>query len=273
MTARERWTTGRKVFLLGALCLLAAGGGVFAAVAPGAARAAFESEAGSAERTTPGLAAPVVAPVKLVASPADGAKQVNPAAPVSLKVTNGTVERVALTSGDGAAIEGSLSPDGTGWSAAGPLQFNSSYTYSFVVTDTAGRKTDTTRTFTTVSTANEADAAVYPLDGMKVGVAQPLQITFSEPVLNKDAVEKAIKVSSTSGQVGDFHWFSDSMVRYRAGELLGCQQHGDHGHAALRRRFRQRPDRKLQQEGHGPHRRQEGGCCRRHGAHLLGERQ
>jgi lipoprotein-anchoring transpeptidase ErfK/SrfK len=215
VTGRERWTTGRKVFLLGALCLLAAGGGVFAAVAPGAARAAFDSEAGSAERTTPGLAAPVVAPVQLAASPADGAQQVNPAAPVSLKVTNGTVERVALTSGDGTAIEGSLSPDGTGWSATGPLQFNSSYTYTFVVTDTAGRETNSTRTFTTVSTANEADAAIYPLDGMKVGVAQPLQITFSEPVLNKDAVEKAIKVSSTSGQVGAFHWFSDSMVRYR----------------------------------------------------------
>ena len=44
-----------------------------------------------------------------------------------------------------------------------------------------------------MSAANEADAAIYPLDGMKVGVAQPLQITFSEPVLNRDAVEKAIK--------------------------------------------------------------------------------
>jgi hypothetical protein len=60
VTARERWTTGRKAFLLGALCLLAAGGGVFAAVAPGAAHAAGETEAASAERTPPGLAAPVV---------------------------------------------------------------------------------------------------------------------------------------------------------------------------------------------------------------------
>lgn len=216
VTAREHRTTTRKVLLLGALCLLAAGGGVFAAVAPGSGRAAFESEAGSAERSTPGLAAPVVAPVQLTASPADGAQQVNPAAPVSLRVTNGSIDRVALTDSDGEAVEGSLSQDGTGWSAAGPLQFNSSYTYNFVVTDAAGRKTNDTRTFTTVTTANEADAAVYPLDGMKVGVAQPLQITFSEPVLNKDAVEKAIKISSTSGQAGAFHWFSDSMVRYRA---------------------------------------------------------
>lgn len=215
VTARKRWSTGRKLFLLGAVCALAAAGGVFAAVAPGTARASFESESGSPERTTPGLAAPVVAPVKLEVSPADAAQQVNPASPVSLKVGNGTIERVALTSEAGDAVDGKLSADGTGWTATGPLKFNTRYTYSFVVADAAGRKTNNTRTFTTVSTANEADAAIYPLDGMKVGVAQPLQITFSEPVLNRDAVEKAIKVTSTSGQAGEFHWFSDTMVRYR----------------------------------------------------------
>ena len=81
--------------------------------------------------------------------------------------------------------------------------------------DDAGRETHSTRAFTTVATANEADAAIYPLDGMKVGVGQPLQITFSEPVLNRDAVEKAIKITSTSGQTGDFHWFNNNTVRYR----------------------------------------------------------
>nr|WP_253257230.1 L,D-transpeptidase [Arthrobacter sp. Hiyo1] len=47
------------------------------------------------------------------------------------------------------------------------------------------------------------------------GRGAALQLTFSEPVVNKAAVEKAIKVTSTSGQVGAFHWFSDTMVRYR----------------------------------------------------------
>jgi lipoprotein-anchoring transpeptidase ErfK/SrfK len=213
--ARKTWSAGRKIALLGVVCALAAGGGAFAAAAPGLAHASIGSEATSPERTTPGLAVPVVAPAQLTVSPADGANQVNPAAPVSLKVSNGRIERVALTSDTGDAVEGTLSADGAGWTASGALKFNTRYSYTFSVVDGAGRKSNTTRSFTTVSTANEADAAIYPLDGMKVGVAQPLQITFSEPVLNRDAVEKAIKISSTSGQAGDFHWFSNTMVRYR----------------------------------------------------------
>jgi lipoprotein-anchoring transpeptidase ErfK/SrfK len=206
----------KKILVVVAVCLLAAVGGVFAAVAPGIARGAIESESGSAARTSPGTAAPVIAPVKFDAVPVNGAKQVNPAAPVSLKVSNGTIERVTLTSTSGETVEGRIDAAGTGWTASGPLKFNTDYSYTYVVKDGAGRETSTTQAFSTVSSSHEADAAIYPLDGMKVGVGQPLQVIFSEPVLNREAVEKAISITSSAGQVGDFHWHSDTMVRYRA---------------------------------------------------------
>jgi len=206
----------KKILVVLAVCLLAAVGGVFAAVAPGLARGAIESEAGSAARTSPGLAAPVIAPVKLDVAPANGAKQVNPAAPVSLKVANGTIERVTLTSTSGETVEGSIDAAATGWTASGPLQFNTDYSYTYVVKDGAGREASTTHSFSTVPSSHEADAAIYPLDGMKVGVGQPLQVIFSEPVVNREAVEKAISITSSAGQVGAFHWHSDTMVRYRA---------------------------------------------------------
>ncbi|PTT66756.1 L,D-transpeptidase [Arthrobacter sp. HMWF013] len=212
----RRRGTAKKILVVAVLCVLAATGGVFAAVAPGFAGAGLESEAGSAVRSAPGVASPVVAPVKVDAVPAEGAKQVNPAAPVSLKVANGRIESVTLTSTSGEAVQGTFATDGSGWSAAGPLKFNTEYSYTYVVTDGAGRETSTTHSFNTVSSTHEADAAIYPLDGMKVGVGQPLQIIFSEPVVNRDAVEKAIKVTSSAGQAGAFHWFSDTMVRYRA---------------------------------------------------------
>lgn len=211
----RRRGTAKKILLVAVLCVLAATGGVFAAVAPGFAGGGLESEAGSAVRSAPGVASPVVAPVKLDVTPAEGAKQVNPAAPVSLKVANGRIESVTLTSTSGEAVEGTFAADGSGWSAAGPLKFNTEYSYTYVVTDGAGRETSTTHSFNTVSSTHEADAAIYPLDGMKVGVGQPLQIIFSEPVVNRDAVEKAIKITSSAGQAGAFHWFSDTMVRYR----------------------------------------------------------
>ena len=206
----------KKILVVIAVCVLAAVGGVFAAVSPGIARGAIESEAGSAVRTSPGIASPVIAPVTFDAAPANGAKQVNPAAPVSLKVTNGTIERVTLTSTSGETVEGSIDADGTGWTASGPLKFNTDYSYTYVTKDEAGRETSTTQSFSTVSSSHEADAAIYPLDGMKVGVGQPLQVIFSEPVVNREAVEKAIRITSSAGQVGAFHWHSDTMVRYRA---------------------------------------------------------
>ena len=197
------------------VCVVAALSGTFAAMAPHAASAAIESEGSSGERSAAGAVMPVVKPVSVVTSPASGAKQVNPAAPATITVTDGSLERVSLTSTNGKAVDGALSPDGLTWTASTPLEFNTSYTFSYTSQDAAGRATSKTQSFSTVSTQNEADAAMYPLDGTKVGVAQPLQITFSEPVVNKAAVEAAIKVSSTSGQVGAFHWFSDTMVRYR----------------------------------------------------------
>lgn len=214
MTVSKTWSTRRKAIVLAAVCVLGAGGGVFAAAGP-LAHPSFASEASSPERSTPGLAYPVLPPVQLTAAPADAATAVNPASPVTLKVGNGRIDRASLTSESGGSVDGTLSADGSSWTASGPLKFNTRYTYTYTVIDAAGRSTTSTRSFTTVSTANEADAAIYPLDGMKVGVAQPIQITFSEPVLNRDAVEKAIKITSTSGQPGEFHWFSNTMVRYR----------------------------------------------------------
>ncbi len=203
------------IALTAAILLIAAVSGVFGATGPGAAHAVIESEAGTPERTIVGLATPVVAPVQLSATPSDGATQINPAAPVTLKAVNGTIERVALTGADGQSVQGALDAGNTSWTASGPLAFNTDYKFSYTARDAAGREVSKSATFTTVSTANEADAAVYPLDGMTVGVAQPLQITFSEPVLNKEAVEKALHITSSSGQAGAFHWFSDRMVRYR----------------------------------------------------------
>jgi lipoprotein-anchoring transpeptidase ErfK/SrfK len=207
--------TAKKIVLVALVCVLAAAGGAFAAVAPGLANASLESEAGSAIRSAPGVASPVIAPVTLDVAPADGSKQVNPAAPVSVKVGNGRIESVTLTSTAGDAVEGTFANDGSSWTAAEPLKFNTEYSYTYVVTDGAGRETSTTHSFSTVSSTHEADAAIYPLDGMKVGVGQPLQVIFSEPVVNRADVEKAIKITSSAGQTGAFHWFSDTMVRYR----------------------------------------------------------
>ncbi|WP_334171346.1 L,D-transpeptidase [Sinomonas sp.] len=209
----KRRPIGKIVAMVAVVLALAAGGAFWALRS--LQGTPIGSEAGSAIRSEPGAVFPVVQPASAVTAPASDATEVNPAAPVTVTARNGTLDNVSLRSSTGDDVEGTLDSGRTVWTSTGQLTFNATYTLSYTTLDAAGRTTTSTSTFKTVSTANEADAAMYPLDGMSVGVAQPIQLTFSEPVKNKKAVEKAITITSTSGQTGAFHWFSDTVVRYR----------------------------------------------------------
>jgi lipoprotein-anchoring transpeptidase ErfK/SrfK len=205
-----------KILAVVALCAAVAAGGIGVATAPGWANPAPESEASTPVRNEPGLAAPVVKAVELGVTPTDGAKGVNPAVAPSVKAVNGLVKDVVLapTSG-GAPVKGTVSADGSTWTTLDPLLFNTAYSYSFTIVDEAGRETKKTQTFHTVESANEADAAVYPENGSTVGAGQPIDIVFSEPVANKAAVEKAVKITVSSKQPVAWHWYSDQRARIR----------------------------------------------------------
>ncbi|WP_246020920.1 L,D-transpeptidase [Arthrobacter echini] len=156
-------------------------------------------------------------------TPTDGAYGVNPATPATVTVDGAMLGTVDVRpSAGGSPVAGSVSDDQATWTATERLAFNTQYSVSYSVLDSAGQVQHAESTFTTVEPANEADAAMFPLDGSTVGTGQPLQFTFSEPVTNRDAVEKAITITSTSGQEGAFYWLpdrtgkvSDTVVRYR----------------------------------------------------------
>ncbi|WP_035781004.1 L,D-transpeptidase [Arthrobacter sp. H14] len=228
MSEQKSNRRGWKIGALVTVVLLLVGGGIGAVTLPtwveqnanSSIEAKIEAEAESPARSTPGMASPVVEEMKLRITPADGAVEVNPATAPALEVQNGTVESVKLVpASGGGSIEGKLSDGGQVWTAAERLAFNTQYNFTYTVVDGAGRETTKTRSFTTVVPANEANAWTYPLDGMTVGVGQPLQINFSEPVLNKARIEEAISITTSAGQSGEFHWYNDEMLRYRPKEF------------------------------------------------------
>ena len=215
MTEKNNGKTG-KIIAVVAICAAVAAGGIGIATAPGWANPAPHSEASSPVRNEPGLATPVVKAVELGVTPLDGAKGVNPAVAPSVKAVNGRVQDVVLVpAAGGEAVKGTVSADGSTWTAVDPLAFNTPYKYSYTIVDGAGRETKKVQTFTTVEPANEADAAVYPENGSTVGAGQPIDIVFSEPVTNKAAVEKAVKITVSSKQPLAWHWYSDQKVRIR----------------------------------------------------------
>ena len=213
----------RRGWKIAFISLLACGfvaGGVGAAAATG--WLPFGQNQGTphatSEETAPHTPTPTAAadPATIATTPTDGATFVNPVAEVAAEVTNGTVYQAVLKETDtGAVADGELFVSGRKWIPDAPLKFDTAYTFDITAEDSAGFRSNKVITFTTVPPSHEADASMYPGADSTVGVAQPLQFTFSEPVLNKEAVEEAIKVTSSTGQAGAFRWYSDTMVRYR----------------------------------------------------------
>ncbi|MFI2476832.1 Ig-like domain-containing protein [Nocardia xishanensis] len=67
--------------------------------------------------------------------------------------------------------------------------------------------------------ANFAPPNINIADGETVGVAQPIIITFQEPVTDRDTAEKAIEITSSKDAPGHFYWFSDRQVRWRPNDF------------------------------------------------------
>ncbi|MCC3294533.1 Ig-like domain-containing protein [Arthrobacter sp. zg-Y411] len=194
--------------------VLVVGGGIGAAFATGMIGPAASDQSPTATASaSPSVSA---APVSITATPADGAVEVNPASMPTVTATNATIKKVSLKPETGGeTVDGVLSADAATWTADEPLVFNAKYTMDVVLIDQAGKESTRSQSFETVKPANEANAFMYPQNASVVGVGQPIEINFSEPVTNKDAVEQAIKITSTSGQTGAFHWITDNKVRYR----------------------------------------------------------
>nr|WP_257794250.1 Ig-like domain-containing protein [Arthrobacter sp. zg-Y238] len=188
-------------------------GAAFATGRLGPSETGSSPSAGSSASASPSVQA---APVSITTTPADGAVGVNPADLPSVTATNAVINKVILKpEAGGDPVPGVMSADGAVWTADAPLAFNTRYGMEVVLTDSAGKETTRRQGFETVLPANEANAFMYPQNAASVGVGQPIDITFSEPVTNKDAVEQAITVTSTSGQTGAFFWITDNRVRYR----------------------------------------------------------
>jgi len=177
------------------------GGSGGAAGAPSAAR-----RAGG----TPG-----VAPVRLTIRPADGAAQVRLDAKVRVTADAGVLQSVRVVSADGGRLAGKLGADQRGWRSVAPLAPDARYTVEVVAADAAGAAVRRSSSFTTLQPTGELRTSIMPLDGETVGVGMPIAVWFNQPVRDKAAVERHLRVTSSSDVLGAWHWFGDDEVRYR----------------------------------------------------------
>ena len=155
---------------------------------------------------------------KLQASVTDGAVGVAVDQPVTVSAGDGVLGAVSMVSDDGKQIAGRLSPDGLTWSTAEPLGYNKRYTIRAEALGLGG-VSRTRVTFRTHSPENLTMAYVLPNDGEVVGIGQPVSIRFDENVANREAAEKAIKITANPPVEGAFYWLNNREVRWRPAQF------------------------------------------------------
>ncbi|SEK25627.1 L,D-transpeptidase [Streptacidiphilus jiangxiensis] len=176
------------------------------------------SGSGSKDSGASGGSSPAASKATVTVTPKDGATGVDMAAPVTVRVAQGTLESVTLTGSDGKQITGRLSADRTGWTSASPLASSAGYKVAAVTKDSAGTTATVSSAFTTGKPAKTFVGVYTPDDSVTVGVGMPVSINFNNAITNKAAVQKAITVTAEPPVEIVGHWFGDTRLDFRPQE-------------------------------------------------------
>jgi len=137
-------------------------------------------------------------------TPANGSKNADPSAGITVTAARGTLRNVAVhTSGD--PVPGSLSRGGTVWHSTWTLDVSQSYT----VTATAswhGTTSTTTSSFRTLTPARTFSTQIFEGYQQTYGVGMPIILYFSQQITDKAAVERALQISTSKPVIGAWYW-------------------------------------------------------------------
>ncbi|MFG2558709.1 Ig-like domain-containing protein [Streptomyces sp. NPDC048496] len=178
---------------------LIAGTAVLSAALTACSGGAAASDAGSGHAAGTSQAPDTRISVNLQGTSATAGK------PVKVTLADGKLKTVKVTAAEGDALTGRISGDGRSWTSnrvAAP-----GTEYSVEATDTKGG-TDRAG-FSTAEADKVNKLTLAPGKNTTVGIAQPLSIVFDNPVKDKAAVEKALKVSTSNDTEGSWGWLED----------------------------------------------------------------
>lgn len=152
---------------------------------------------------------------QITVTPGNNKSGVDPAAPVKVTLASGTLGSVTVTaagkSADGVTpveVTGALDAAKHTWTSNRTMTPGTGYTVKATGTDSSGKPTQSTSTFTTLTlTAAKVNGVTpTPLNNAVVGVGLPVSLMFDKPVTNKAAVEKALTITTTPSVPGSWGW-------------------------------------------------------------------
>jgi lipoprotein-anchoring transpeptidase ErfK/SrfK len=147
---------------------------------------------------------------------APAATDVVPISLISVQVSDGWFQKVALTNSSGKVVAGSFNRDRTVYTITEPLGYDATYTWSGSAVGHDGKAIAVSGKFTTVSPTKKVGGAFQLADGQTVGVAVPIIIQFDSTISDKAAVEKALTVTTNPPVEGSWAWLPDEAQGARA---------------------------------------------------------
>ncbi|GAA1373699.1 L,D-transpeptidase [Streptomyces beijiangensis] len=130
---------------------------------------------------------------------------------VKVTLAEGKLNEVTVTGDKAGSLAGELSPDGRTWTSVRGAAPGTGYTVRATTADGGTARA----AFATAAAGRVNKVTMSPVKDTAVGVAQPLSIVFDNPVKNKAAVERQLKVTTSDNTEGSWGWIQDYSGRDR----------------------------------------------------------
>ncbi|WP_055697803.1 MULTISPECIES: L,D-transpeptidase [Streptomyces] len=125
--------------------------------------------------------------------------------PVEVSLADGRLKQVSVADAKGGKLSGKVSKNGTTWTSDRKAAPGTAYEVE-ATTDEGG---SAKASFKTAEPGKVNKVTLAPGKNTTVGVAQPLSITFDNPVRNKAEVEKHLKVTTSDDTTGSWGWIKN----------------------------------------------------------------
>ncbi|MEU7059909.1 Ig-like domain-containing protein [Streptomyces sp. NPDC046197] len=152
-------------------------------------------------------------------SPDDGSKGVRPGNKLRVRVTDGHLESVKVVKSQDAQdtpVAGRVFGDGRQWQPDDDrLALAAKYTVDAVAVDGDGHRSARHTTFTTYVPDERFIAYVTPENRSTVGTGMIVSLAFNREIVNRAAVERAVRVTARPSVEIRPHWFGKDRLDFR----------------------------------------------------------
>lgn len=205
----ERTSTGRPRRRRLAAIVICATAGLLTAACSGSGGSG--STGGHSEGG--GASSPATGP-KLTISPANGSKDVTPGQGITVTAARGKITHLSVRAGSD-PVSGTMNAAGTSWHSTWTLGVSTTYTVAATAAAAGSKPVTQTSTFATLTPARTFQTMIFEGYGKTYGVGMPIMLTFSQPVTNKAAVERSLRLRTSRPVVGSWYWDGDQTLNFR----------------------------------------------------------